>query len=119
MKDNLKNAVNAINALVEEIKQLVMDNGRIIDTQKKGCNRINTYVIEGYGEIFGCYVMGIKVKENQLFILAGYGNCYTFGQTDIENTDDDEWFEVNNKMILTEQTILSIAESIEQYISKK
>lgn len=119
MKDNLKNAVNAINALVEEIKQLVMDNGGIIDTQKKGCNRINTYIIEKHGEIYGCYVMGIKVKENKLFILADYGSYYTFGKTNIENTEDDEWFEVNNKEILIEQTILSIAESIEQYILKK
>lgn len=114
MKNNLKNAVNS---LLGEIKQLVIDNGGIIDTQKKGCNRINTYIIEGHGEIYECHVMGIKVKENKLFILADYGNGYTFGETDIKNTVDEEWFEVN-KGILIEQTILSIAESIEQYISK-
>ena len=119
MKENLKNAVNAINALVDEIKQLVINNGGVINTQKRGCDRINTYIIEGHGEIYGCDVMGIKVKENQLFILADYGSDYTFGETDIENTEECEWFEVNNKEMLIEQTILSIAESIEQYISKK
>ncbi len=122
MKNNLKNAVNAINAindLFEEIKQLVIDNGRIIDTQKKGCDRINAYIIEGHGEIYECNVMGIKVKENHLFILADYGSNYTFGETDIKNTNDYEWFKVNIKEMLIEQTILSIAESIEQYISKK
>lgn len=119
MKENLKNAVNAINALVDEIKQLVMDNGGIIDTQKKGCDRINTYVNEGHSEICRCHVMGIKVKENHLFILADYGSGYTFGETDIESTAECEWFEVYNKEILIEQTILSIAESIEQYIPKK
>lgn len=119
MKDNLKNAANAINALVDEIKQIVMDNDGIIDTQKKGCDRINTYIIEDHGEIYVCNVMAIKVKENHLFILADYGGDYTFGETDIENTEDYEWFEVNHKEMLIEQTILSIAESIEQYISKK
>ena len=116
MKDNLKNTVNAINALVDDIKQLVIDNGGIIDTQKSGCDRIKSYIVDGK-EIDECSVMGIKVDGNQLFILPDYGGSYCFGETDIKKTEEYEWFAVSE--ILLAQTILSIAESIEQYISKK
>lgn len=119
MKANLQKANNAIEALVEDIKRVTRENGGIIDTQDMGCDRIKAYIYDYYAECDGnyieCDVMGISVVNDKLFILPDLGGCYNFGETDLDSVADSEWYEIHAGL-LTAQTILSIAESIDQYI---
>lgn len=119
MKENLQKAHTAIDALVEGIKRLVRENGGIVDTQTIGCTRIKVYIYDNYepsGDNYsGCNVMGIKVINDKLFVLPDYGAYYIFGRTDVKSVEDSEWYEVPREL-LSAQSILSIANSIDQYI---
>ena len=119
MKENLQKAYSAINALVEDIKRVARENGGIVDTQVKGCTRIKAYVYDNYavgdGNYIECDVMGIKVINDKLFVLPDFGAYYTFGETDVKSVEDSEWYEVPREL-LSAPSILSIAESIDQYI---
>ena len=119
MKSNLQKANNAIEALVEDIKRVAREAGGIIDTQVKGCDHIKAYVYDCYAEFdnnyIECDVMGIKVVNDKLFVLPDFGSCYIFGETNINSVEDSEWYEIHTGL-LSAQTILSIAESIDQYI---
>lgn len=119
MKENLQKANNAINALVEDIKRVVRENGGVVDTQVKGGDRIKAYIYDDYAECDGnyieCDVMGIKVVNDKLFILPDLGACYIFGETDVDSVEDGEWYEIHTGL-LSAQTILSIADSLDQYI---
>ena len=117
MKTNLQKANNAIDALVEDIKQVVRENGGIVDTQVKGCDRILAYITD-YDSYLECLVMGIKLDGERLMILPDYGACYSFGLTDVRTVEGSEWYEVrrDSKDLLFTQAILSIAESLDQYI---
>ena len=119
MKENLQKANNAIDALVEDIKRVVRENGGIVDTQVKGGDRIKAYIYDCYAEVDGnyieCDVMGIRVVNDNLFVLPDLGACYTFGETDVVSVEDGEWYEIHTGL-LSALTILSIAESIDQYI---
>lgn len=120
MKSNLQKANNAIEALVEDIKRVVRENGGIIDTQVEGCDRIKAYVYDCYADFDDTYikynVIGIKVVNDKLFVLPDVVAYYTFGETDVNSAKDSElWYEIHTGL-LSAQTILSIAESIDQYI---
>lgn len=119
MKENLQKAYSAINALVEDIKRVARENGGIVDTQVKGCTRIKAYVYDNYavgdGNYIECDVMGIKVINDKLFVLPDFGAYYTFGETDVNSVENGEWYEISEGLLST-QTILSIADSIDQYI---
>lgn len=56
MKDNLKNAANAINALVEEIKQLVIDNDGIPKALSSIFLKNNYYFVKKPPKKFGGFV---------------------------------------------------------------
>jgi hypothetical protein len=120
MKENLQKANNAINALVEDIKRVVLEEGGIVDTQVKGCKHIRAYIYDCYAECDGnyiaCDVMGVKVIDDKLFVLPDFGACYIFGETDVKSVENSEWYEIHEGLLLSAQTILSIAESIDQYI---
>ena len=118
-KENLQNVLKSINALVEDVKEFVKANGGIIDTQDKKCDTLYSYVINWVeDEIVECKVLGVKVVDDTLFILPAYGSFYFWGDVDIANVEDDEWYVIGDcgDSILTAQTILSIAECIDQYV---
>ena len=119
MKENLQKAHSAINTLVEDIKRVTRENGGIIDTQVKGCTRIKAYLYDNYapsgGNYIECNVIGIKVVNDKLFVLPDLGAYYIFGETDVKSVEDSEWYEVPREL-LSAPSILSIAESIDQYI---
>lgn len=118
-KENLQNALKSINALVEDVKEFVKANGGIIDTQDEGCDTLYSYVVDwGNDEVVECKVLGVKVVDDTLLILPAYGSAYFWGNVDIANVEDSEWYVVGDcgDSILTSQTILSIAECIEEYV---
>lgn len=118
-KENLKLAVNAISAVVEDVKEFVKDNGGIINTQDEHNDTLYSYVVDwGYDEVVECKVLGVKVVDDTLLILPAYGSAYLWGDVDITNVEDSEWYVIGDcgDSILTAQTILSIAECIDQYV---
>ena len=118
-KENLQNALKSINALVEDVKEFVKANGGIIDTQNEKCDTLYSYVVDwGNDEVVECKVLGVRVVDDELFILPAYGSLYFYGVEDITKVEMDEWYSVGycGDSILTAQTILSIAECIDEYI---
>ena len=118
-KENLRNALASINALVEDVKEFVKANGGIIDTQNEKCDTLYSYVVDwGNDEVVECKVLGVKVVDDTLLVLPAYGSIYFWGDVDIAKVEDDEWYVLGEcgDSILTAQTILSIAECIDEYI---
>jgi hypothetical protein len=118
-KENLRNALASINALVEDVKEFVKANGGIINTQNEECDTLYSYVVDwGIDEVVECKVLGVKVVDDTLLVLPAYGSAYLWGDVDITKVEDDEWYVVGScgDSILTAQTILSIAECIDEYI---
>lgn len=112
-------AVNAIHKLVEDVKEFVKANGGIIDTQNEKCDTLYSYVVDWTNdEVVECKVLGVKVVDDTLLVLPAYGSIYFWGEVDIANVVDDEWYVLGEcgDSILTAQTILSIAECIDEYI---
>ena len=52
-------------------------------------------------------IIGIYNKNRNIIVA--------FGETDVDSVEDSEWYEIHAGL-LSAQTILSIAESIDQYI---
>lgn len=118
-KENLRNALASINALVEDVKEFVKANGGIINTQNEECDTLYSYVIDwDIDEVVECKVLGVKVVDDTLLVLPAYGSVYLCGDVDIINVEDSEWYVVGScgDSVLTAQTILSIAECIDEYI---
>ena len=119
---NLDKAVKAIENLTEEVKDFVVKNGGFINTTnvEGECDDIYGYLIDWYAdEVEEVKVIAIKVEEDTLSVATSTKNMVTIidGKEDLE---DDEWYPMGTggDSILQAQTILSIAESIEQYVAK-
>lgn len=118
-KENLRNALASINALVEDVKEFVKANGGIINTQNEECDTLYSYVVDwDIDEVVECKVLGVKVVDDTLLVLPAYGSAYLWGDVDITNVEDSEWYVIGScgDSVLTAQTILSIAECIDEYI---
>ena len=112
-------ALNAIYKLVEDVTEFVKSNGGIINTQDEEKDAIYSYVFNwDSDEIVECKVLGVKVIKDTLFILPAYDPNYVWGEVDIANVEINEWYVVGSMgdNVLTAQTILSIADSIHQYV---
>lgn len=123
MKKNLKVAVNAVNALVEDVKTFVKANGGFINTMNEdgSYDNIYAYVIDwDNDDVNEEYVLAVRVKDDTLEIIpTSYKLRYSYDEEITEDTFvDDDWYPVGTggDSVLLAQTILSIAESIEQYV---
>lgn len=120
MEKTLKNVLGGINQLVNEVTKFVKTNGGFIDTSnsKGDCDYIYGYIVDwGADEVSEEVVYAVKVEDDKLFIAT----CNKEWMTIAESADcvpDEEWYVVGTcgDSVLTAQTILSIAESIEQYV---
>lgn len=123
MEKNLKVACNAINALVEDVKTFVKANGGFIKTSNEdgACDNIYGYVVDWNNDVVNeeC-VLAVRVQDDTLEIIpTSHKLCYSYGEEITEDTFvDDDWYPVGTggDSVLLAQTILSIAESIEQYV---
>lgn len=120
MKENLFLANKAINNLVNDVTRFVKQNGGFINTQNNdgACDQIYAYVVDWYGNnVNEERVIAVRTTDGVLEIAtnpmckANYSNGLK--EEDIPTA---EWYEIDGDSILTAQTILSIADSINQYI---
>ena len=119
-KENLQNALKSINALVEDVKEFVKDNGGFISTHDLTCDTMYAYVIDwNMDNVDEERVIAIRVIDDVLEIATTFfkNEVYEVALTETDFTDED-WMVVGScgDSVLTAQTILSIAESIDQYV---
>lgn len=112
--------MQAINTLIVDVKIFVELNGGFINTSnsKGDCDYIYGYIVDwGADEVNEEVIYAIKVEDNELFIATCNKKWITIAES-ADCVPDDEWYVVGTcgDSVLTAQTILSIAESIEQYV---
>lgn len=119
IKATEKEVCALLERLKEDIKSYVIKRGGFINTQaSSSTDPIYAYRIDyDFDEVEEYVVAGVRVKDNCLELAMHPKNCgYTYG---IEEKDilDDDWYAcgTNGDCILAAQTLLSIANSIEQY----
>ena len=117
---NLDIVYKAINDLVSEVKTFVKNNGGFIITTKEKCDRMYGYIVnyEAYDDdVTEERIIAIMVEDDVLCIAT----CPSSLNIVVNNKDDineDDWYVIGSfgDSVLTAQTILSIADSIEQYV---
>ena len=118
--ENLNKTYNAINSLLNEVKELVKKNGGFINTTNlnKQNDQMYAYVYSWEYELLEeVEVIAVKVENNTLYI-ATCVKSFNMELYSIDELDEDDWYSVDmaSADVLFIQTILSIAESIEQYV---
>ena len=120
MKQTLRNAYGAINSLVVKVRDFVKENGGFIATINDELDTIYGYKIDWEtDEVSEIRILAVRVKDDELQVA---GTIYKTDVYDEPLTEDyftdDEWYSVGNcgDIVLTAQTILSIADSIDQYV---
>ena len=120
MKQTLADASKYINILVDKVRDFVKENGGFISTTNDELDTIYGYVVDwDTDEVSEIRILAVRVNNNVLQVV---GTIYKTDRYDEPFTkdyfDEDEWYSVGDcgDSILTAQTILSIAESIDQYV---
>ena len=110
----------AIETLVADVKNFVTLNGGFISTHSMEWDIMYAYVIDwDYDDVSEQRVIAVRVKDNELQIIV---TPYKTDVYDKPLTEDDyvdsDWYCVGTcgDCVLTAPTILSIADSIEQYV---
>jgi hypothetical protein len=120
MKENLKIARNVIDAIVEDVKNFVKDNGGFIATTDEKCDIIYAYKIDWeYDDVSEQRVLAVCVENDELMVaMTPYKTDIYDEPLDKDYFNDNEWYCVGScgTTVLTAQTILSIAECIDQYV---
>jgi hypothetical protein len=110
----------AIDTLVADVKNFVALNGGFIATTNGEFDTIYAYVIDwDYDDVSEQRVIAVRVKDNELQVIATPYKTDVYDEPLTEDYfTDDEWYYVGTcgDNVLTAQTILSIADSIEQYV---
>ena len=110
----------AIETLVADVRNFVTLNGGFISTHSMELDTMYAYVVDWeYDDVSEQRVLAVRVKNKELQIIV------TPYKTDVYDTPltendyaDSDWYSVGTcgDNVLTAPTILSIAESIEQYV---
>jgi hypothetical protein len=110
----------AIETLVADVKNFVTLNGGFISTHSMEWDIMYAYVVDwDYDDVSEQRVLAVRVKDNELQIIV---TPYKTDVYDTPLTEDDyvdsDWYSVGTcgDSVLTAPTILSIADSIEQYV---
>ena len=120
MKQTLADVSKGINILVNKVRDFVKENGGFISTHDVGGDTIYSYVVDWDCDcVTEERVLAVRVNNDILQIICTPYKNDTY-DTPIEEKDctDEDWYSVGEcgDSILTAQTILSIAESIDQYV---
>lgn len=120
VRENLKIARNAIDAVVGAVKNFVKDNGGFIATTDEKCDKIYAYKIDWeYDDVSEQRVIAVRVIDDELMVvMTPYKNDIYDEPITEDYFNDNEWYCVGScgDLVFTAQTILSIAESIDQYV---
>ena len=116
---NLNKTNNALDSLLQEIKDFVKENGGFINTTNLNNENDQMYAYVyfwGDDTLEELKVIAVKV-ENDVVYVALSSLSISIEINGADDFNEDDWYSVGtNGDVLTAQTILSIAESIEQYV---
>lgn len=119
-RENLMIAYTAIDAVVEDVKEFVKANGGFISTHDFSGDTIYAYVVDwDMDDVNEKRVIAIRVVNDELEIATAFFKNDVYDTALTENDiDDEDWMVVGTcgDSVLMTQTILSIAESIDQYV---
>lgn len=120
MKETLSNASKYINILVDKVRDFVKENGGFISTTNSQWDTMYAYIIDwNVDDVIEERIIAIRVKNNILEIATTFYKNDEYDKPLTENDfSDEDWIVVGTcgDSVLTAQTIISIAESIDQYI---
>ena len=119
MKQTLKDAYGVINSLVVKVKDFVKENGGFIATANDELDTIYGYEVDwNTDDVNEIRILAVRVKDDVLQVAGTFYKNDRYDQITEDYFTDDEWYSVGDcgDSILTAQTILSIAESIDQYV---
>ena len=119
---HLGNAVNAIENLTNEVKDFVVKNDGFINTSNAlgNCDQIYGYIIDWDADaVEEQKVVALKVEDDILYIATSPKSIVVIVDSKAD-FEDDEWYALGTggDCVLQAQTILSIADSIEQYVAE-
>lgn len=119
MKQTLAEVSKGINTLVDKVRDFVKENGGFISTYNDKWDTIYGYEIDwNTDEVNEIRILAVRVKDDVLQVAGTFYKNDKYDQVTEDYFTDDEWYPIgtNGDIVLTAQTILSIAESIEQYV---
>ena len=119
MKQTLAVASKGINTLVDKVRDFVKENGGFISTTNDELDTIYGYVVDwNTDDVSEIRILAVRVNNNVLQVAGTIYKNDRYDELTKDYFDDDEWYSVGDcgDSILTAQTILSIAESIDQYV---
>ena len=115
-----KIVADGINTLVADVRNFVILNGGFIATTNDELDTIYGYKIDwDTDDVSEIRILAVRVKDNELQVAGTIYKNDVYDEPLTEDYfDEDEWYSVGDcgDSILTAQTILSIADSIEQYV---
>lgn len=122
-EDALQGISYSTQALHETIIKIVESHNDLIHTQDQSCDTIYSieYLSIDDAEIVERTVMGIRVKDHdlQIFTENNFNSCrIVVSEDDLKNPEfEDNWVSLKDScQVIYVQTLLNIAEFIEQYI---
>ena len=120
MKQTLADVSKGINILVNKVRDFVKENGGFIATTNDELDTIYGYLVDwDSDDVSEIRILAVRVNNN---VLQVAGTIYKTDMYDEPLTEDyfdeDEWYSVGDcgDSVLTAQTIISMAESIDQYV---
>ena len=119
MKQTLAEVSKGINTLVNKVRDFVKENGGFISTTNDELDTIYGYEVDwNTDDVNEIRILAVRVKDDVLQVAGTFYKNDRYDQITEDYFTDDEWYSVGDcgDSILTAQTILSIAESIDQYV---
>ncbi len=120
MKQTLADVSKGINILVNKVRDFVNENGGFISTTNSQWDTMYAYIVDWDLDIVTEErIIAVRVKDDLLQIIATpYKNDVYDEDMREENCYEEDWHTIGTcgDSVLTAQTILSIAESIDQYV---
>lgn len=120
MKQTLSNASKYINILVDKVRDFVKENGGFISTTNSQWDTMYAYIVDWNLDIVTEErIIAVRVKDDLLEIIpTPYKNDVYEEDMREEDCYEEDWYTVGTcgDSVLTAQTIISMAESIDQYV---
>lgn len=120
IKAKTSDAWSAINNLLEEVKNFVKENGGFISTHNSELDTIYAYILDWvFDNVNEERVIAIRVNNDILEIATTpYKNDVYPNALTNEDFVEDDWKTIGTggDIVLTAQTILSIADAITEYV---
>ena len=120
MKQTLADVSKGINILVNKVRDFVKENGGFISTTNSQWDTMYAYIVDWDLDIVTEErIIAVRVKDDLLQIIGTpYKNDVYEEDMREEDCCEEDWYTIGTcgDSVLTAQTIISMAESIDQYV---